>query len=127
MWFVEDAPIIKGSSGSGIFSIAMADEKNGVVVGGNYEKPSDVIDNLAFTNDGGVTWTLRSGLSGYRSAVTYIDKNTIIAVGTNGSDISRDQGKTWNKVGDENLNAVSAKGNRAVWAAGPKGLVVKMK
>ncbi len=122
-----DTPVESGSNGSGIFSIAMLDAKNGVIVGGNYEKPNEAKDNLAFTTDGGETWELGKGLSGYRSGVTYVDKNTIIAVGTNGSDITRNGGKSWKRLGDENLNAVQAKGKRAVWAVGPKGLVVKFK
>ncbi len=127
LWQVFDTPMSRGTSGSGIFSIAMADAKNGVIVGGNYEKPNEAIDNLAFTTDGGKTWELGTGLTGYRSGVTYIDKNTIVAVGTNGSDISRDGGKTWKILGKEDLNAVQAKGKKAVWAVGPKGGVYKMK
>jgi photosystem II stability/assembly factor-like uncharacterized protein len=64
-------------------------------------------------------------LNGYRSAVDYIDKKTIIAVGTNGSDLSTDGGKTWKNLDKENYNAVRAKGKRAIWAVGPKGLVSK--
>ena len=126
-WKVADTPIVKGTPGSGIFSIAMFDQKNGVIVGGNYEKPDEHEKNLAFTRDGGVTWQLMPGLSGYRSGVSYIDRKTIIAVGTNGSDITRDGGKTWTVVGKENLNAVASKGRRVTWAVGPKGMVVKLK
>lgn len=126
-WRVFDTPITNGTAGSGIFSVAMYDRNNGVIAGGNYEKPNEAKDNLAFTTDGGETWKIASGLTGYRSGVTYLDRKTIIAVGTNGSDITRDGGKTWKKIGDENLNAVQAKGKQAVWAAGPKGFVVKMK
>ncbi len=126
-WVATETTIIKGSAGSGIFSIAMIDEKTGIIVGGNYEKPNEAKDNLAFSSDGGKTWKLGTGLSGYRSGVTYIDKTTIIAVGTNGSDITRDGGKTWNVLGKEDLNAVAAKGKKAIWAVGPKGMVVKMK
>lgn len=122
-----DSPFIHGTSGTGIFSIAMIDNRKGVIVGGNYEKPNDHENNLAFTKDGGATWVLAAGLSGYRSGVTYVDKNTIIAVGTNGTDLSSDGGKTWTKISDENLNAVQAKGKSAVWAVGPKGLVVRLK
>lgn len=124
-WFVADAPMVKGTPGSGIFSIAMRDMKYGVIVGGNYEKPDEAKDNLAFTNDGSKTWKLGSGLSGYRSAVTYVDKKTIIAVGTNGSDITRDGGRTWTILGKEDLNAVQSKGQKAKWAVGPKGIVVR--
>jgi Uncharacterized protein related to plant photosystem II stability/assembly factor len=126
-WSVAETPIIKGASGSGIFSIAMFDDKNGITAGGDYEKPNEAKDNLALTHDGGKTWTLQTGLSGYRSGVAYIDKDSVIAVGTSGTDISRDSGKTWKTIGDENLNSVQARGKTAVWAVGPKGLVVKLK
>ena len=129
-WFVwpdADPNFPKGTSGSGIFSIAMFDQKNGVIVGGNYEKPDEHEKNLAFTADGGKTWRLGTGLSGYRSSVTYVDPKTIIAVGTNGSDVTRDGGKNWRVLGNEDLNAVQSKGRRATWAVGPKGMVVKLK
>jgi photosystem II stability/assembly factor-like uncharacterized protein len=124
-WFVADTPITKGTAGSGIFSLAMLDAKRGVIVGGNYEKPNDLTDNLAFTSDGGKTWTLAKGLHGYRSGVAYIDKKTIIAVGASGSDLSSDGGKTWKNLDKENYNAVAAKGKSAVWAVGASGLVAK--
>ncbi len=127
VWETRKTPVISGSAGSGIFSIAMFDKNNGAIVGGNYEKPNESKDTLAFTTDGGKTWKLGTGLSGYRSGVTYIDKKMIVAVGTNGSDISRDGGKTWKTLGKEDLNAVAAKGKKAVWAVGPKGMVVRMK
>lgn len=126
-WSFSETPIISGTAGSGIFSIAMHDARTGVVVGGNYEKPGEKENTLAFTTDGGESWQPVDGLSGYRSAVAYVDAKTIIAVGTNGTDLSTDGGKTWKKIGNENLNAVGAKGRKAVWAVGPKGLVVKMK
>ena len=103
----------------------MRDAKNGVIVGGNYEKPNDITDNLAFTNDGGKTWKLSKGLNGYRSGVAYIDKKTIIAVGASGSDLSTDGGKTWKNLDKENYNAVEAKGKSAIWAVGANGLVAK--
>lgn len=124
-WFVADTPFVKGTAGSGIFSIAMYNAKNGVIVGGNYEKPDEINNNLAFTSDGGKTWVLGKGLNGYRSAVAYIDKKTIIAVGSSGSDLSTDGGRSWKNLDKENYNAVQAKGKRAVWAVGPKGLVSK--
>ncbi len=124
-WFVADTPITKGTVGSGIFSIAMRDEKNGVIVGGNYEKAEEINSNLAFTNDGGSFWSLAKGLSGYRSGVTFIDKNTILAVGSSGSDISYDGGKTWKNLDKENYNSVAARGKTSIWAVGPKGFVAK--
>lgn len=124
-WFVADTPITKGTAGSGIFSIATRDAKNGVIVGGNYEKPNDITDNLAFTTDGGKTWILGKGLNGYRSGVDYIDKKTILAVGSSGSDLSMDGGNTWKNLDKENYNAVRAKGKNAIWAVGANGLVAR--
>jgi photosystem II stability/assembly factor-like uncharacterized protein len=129
-WQVADTPIVSGSSGSGIFSIAMRDSKDGVIVGGNYEKPSDVSKNIAFTRDGGVTWTAMGFVQGYRSGVAYIhaanDKNTIIAVGTTGSDrVSLNMYLVIDPVDSGNYNAIASKKDY-VWAVGPKGLVVGM-
>lgn len=125
-WLVSETPITKGTQGSGIFSIAMFDAKNGVIVGGNYEKPNEVNNNLAFTKDGGKIWTLGKGLNGYRSGVAYVDAKTILAVGSSGSDVSKDGGKTWTNLDKENYNAVQSKGKNSIWAVGANGLVAKL-
>ena len=126
-WTVADTPIIKGTSGSGIFSIAMRDAKNGVIVGGNYENPDEINNNLAFTDDDGKTWKIAKGLNGYRSGVTFVGEKTIIAVGSSGSDISNDGGKTWVNLDKENYNAVrgiNSSGYDVVfWAVGANGRI----
>lgn len=124
-WSVSETPIVKGTAGSGIFSIAMFDKKRGVIVGGNYEKPNEITNNLAFTGDGGKSWTIGKGLNGYRSGVAFVDKNVIIAVGSSGSDISTDGGKSWKHFDKENYNSVQAKGKNTIWAVGANGLVSK--
>jgi photosystem II stability/assembly factor-like uncharacterized protein len=125
-WFVADTPIISGTAGSGIFSIAMENPKRGIIVGGDYEKPDATSHTLALSIDGGERWTAGSGLNGYRSGVAYVDSKIVVAVGTNGSDISTDRGKTWRSLDKENYNAVAAKGKDAIWAVGPKGLVSRL-
>ena len=124
-WLVSDSPIAKGTAGSGIFSIAMSDKNRGVIVGGNYEKPGEINNNLALTNDGGKSWNFGKGLNGYRSGVTFVDKKTLIAVGASGSDLSVDGGKTWKNLDKENYNSVQARGKNAVWAVGANGLAAK--
>jgi len=130
-WSVADTPFVKGTAGSGIFSIAMWDAKRGVIVGGNYEKPDENTNNAAFTPVGGKYWVPASGLNGYRSGVAYIDKYTVIAVGTNGSDISMNGGGTWTAMNTpggsdiKDLNAVASKGKDTAWAVGANGLVAK--
>ena len=126
-WFVADTPFVKGSAGAGIFSIAMYDKKRGVIVGGDYTKPKGITNNLAFTKDGGKTWTLAKGIKGYRSGITYVSRKTIIAVGTSGSDMSKDGGKTWENLDSANYNAVTSKGKNSVWAVGPRGMVSRLR
>lgn len=125
-WQVAETPITSGAPGSGIFSIAMWDKKRGVIVGGNYQKPDESTDNLALTTDGGRTWIPARGLGGYRSGVAYIDKKTIVAVGSNGSDISFDGGRTWKNLDRGNYNAVQSLGPAATWAVGPNGMVARL-
>lgn len=124
-WSAAETPIVKGTPGSGIFSIAMADAKNGIIVGGNYEKPKESVNTAAATIDGGQTWKPVTGLRGYRSGVVYVSRKTIVAVGTSGADISTDRGKTWKEFGDNDLNAVDADKSGMIWAVGPKGNIFR--
>lgn len=126
-WNIAATPIVKGTAGSGIFAIAMSDAQNGLIVGGNYEKPAENKNNMGFTSDGGKSWAGGSGLSGFRSGVAYIDKKTIVAVGSSGSDVSSDGGKTWKTLDKASYNAVQTKGKNVIWAVGDKGMVAKMK
>ncbi len=57
-WQVFDTPILQGQDSTGIFSIAFRDPLHGVIAGGDYKHPDQDGPNLAFTNDGGKTWTL---------------------------------------------------------------------
>ena len=57
-WQVFDTPIIHGQDSTGIFSIAFRDPLHGVIAGGDYKHPEQDGPDLAFTNDGGKTWTL---------------------------------------------------------------------
>lgn len=133
IWHVTDTPIIKGTSGSGIFSIAMRDSKNGVIVGGNYEKPAEQSSNIAYTNDGGKTWTAGEiKLGGYRSSVTfriidsYQKQFSIDAVGSTGWDSGGSiKGRPWKAMDSENYNSVQSTGDGTSWAVGAKGLVIK--
>ena len=71
-WQVTDTPILHGPDSAGIFSIAFRDTVHGVIAGGDYKHPDRDGPNLAFTTDGGKTWTL-SPLRplAYFSAVAY--------------------------------------------------------
>lgn len=71
-WKVFDTPILHGPDSAGIFSIAFRDPLHGVIAGGNYKRPKDDGPELAFTDDGGKTWTLALiKPQAYFSAVAY--------------------------------------------------------
>ncbi len=71
-WQVYDTPMVHGPDSAGIFSIAFRDATHGVIAGGDYKRPKDDGPNLAFTEDGGKSWTLPPlHPRAYFSAVAY--------------------------------------------------------
>jgi photosystem II stability/assembly factor-like uncharacterized protein len=127
-WKVSDTPLASGPS-AGIFSIAFRDTLHGVIVGGDYKKESEAVDDVAYTSDGGVTWTLarEHGLSGFRSAVAWQGR-LWFAVGPSGTDMSLDDGHTWGRTGDKSTGLHTfafARQGKSGWGAGEHGLVVR--
>ena len=129
-WAAAPTPLAAGPS-SGIFSIAFRDAEHGIVVGGDYRKESDAVDNAAITSDGGRTWTMVKGLSGFRSVVAYqpgASTPTLIAVGPQGADRSIDDGRTWTPLaGATGLHTFAfAKQGSAGWGAGENGRIMRL-
>jgi photosystem II stability/assembly factor-like uncharacterized protein len=149
-WSVADTPIMAGNASSGIFSLAFADGRRGIAVGGDYRKERESGDNLAFTSDGGQTWAFQgvasqpasatdsrsreraanpvvtpARLRSFRSAVAFVPGTKglgLVAVGPGGTDISRDGGVTWAPLGEDGYHAFSfARGAAVGWAAGEQG------
>jgi photosystem II stability/assembly factor-like uncharacterized protein len=125
-WSVANAPL-GGTKSAGIFSLAFADGKHGVAVGGDYQNAKATDHTIALTRDAGKTWTAPARMTGlsYRSGVAALSGKVFIAVGTEGADVSRDGGQTWKHVSDVSLNAVAGTGSE-VWAAGRKGVIMKL-
>lgn len=71
-WQVFNTPILHGPESAGIFSVAFRDAQHGVIAGGDYKHSRDDGPNLAFSADGGKTWTLSDITpQAYFSAVAY--------------------------------------------------------
>src|SRR5580704_2487362 len=117
-------PLASGAESAGAFSVFFSDAQHGVTVGGDYKHPDQTAGTAAFTTDGGRHWTAATKPPhGYRSAVAWdANEKTWIAAGTNGSDISRDDGKTWQPLDDGNWNALSLP-----YVVGPKGSIAKLR
>jgi photosystem II stability/assembly factor-like uncharacterized protein len=127
-WTVTQTPIPTSAS-AGIFSIAFRDPQRGIVVGGDYRKESEAIDNAAVTADGGRTWTVSRRLSGFRSAIAYVprSKGSWLAVGPQGADLSHDDGRTWTPLPGGGFDTFSFAPQRQVgWGAGQKGSIGRL-
>jgi len=127
-WTIADTPLVASAS-AGIFSVAFRDPQHGIAVGGDYRRESDGTSVAATTSDGGATWTLASGLSGFRSVVAHLpgSRASWIAVGPNGADVSEDDGKTWTKVEGPGYHAFAFAPKAHVgWGVGESGRIGKL-
>jgi len=129
-WSIATTGIATGEA-TGIFSISFRDARHGIVVGGNYQKESEAVNNAAVTSDAGRTWTLVKGLSGFRSVVAYLPRTpspSLIAVGPSGADYSADDGRTWTPVPGDGFHAFSAApGGGAGWGVGEGGRIARLR
>jgi hypothetical protein len=95
-----------------------------IAVGGDYTRPNEATGTAGFsTEDGGWTWTASTTPPhGYRSTVQWSEPLRLwITAGTNGSDISRDDGRTWQPLDNGNWNALSLP-----FIVGPQGRIAKL-
>jgi photosystem II stability/assembly factor-like uncharacterized protein len=137
VWKSAPIAVASGSESSGAFAVAyrypvttgicqdcvFSENARFMAVGGDYTKPSESAGTAAWSADGGEHWTPATKMPhGYRSAVQWSDAlRAWIAVGTNGSDISRDDGKTWAALDDGNWNALSLP-----FVVGPDGRIARL-
>jgi photosystem II stability/assembly factor-like uncharacterized protein len=126
-WSVTPTAIRNDGAAAGIFSIAFADARHGMAVGGDYSKDKENAGNIVVTSDGGRIWTAPTTRpAGFRSAVVYlVDRKTWIVAGTSGSDISVDGGATWKLFDSGSYNALSFVSGTTGWAVGGRGRVAK--
>jgi len=122
-WSSAVLPLASGNESSGAFSTGFRSPEIGVVVGGDYKQPTKTEGTAAFTSDSGIHWTASmKPPSGFRSAVAWEPKfHCWIAAGPNGSDLSFDDGRTWQPFDKGNWNALSLP-----WVVGPKGQIARL-
>lgn len=126
-WDVTALSTDSGSISSGIFSVAFWDSLHGVTVGGDYRMERTGGRNVARTSDGGSTWTISPDAIHFRSAVIWLSKTTLLAVGPSGSDYSQDGAKTWSPLDSVGFHAVdSSPSGKSVWAVGEDGIVARL-
>lgn len=111
------------ATSAGIFSLSARDERRWIAVGGDYLKPNESVGTAAYTSDGGLHWAAsEKNPHGYRSSVQWWEQGKLwITVGTNGSDLSRDDGRNWQKIDDGNWNALGLP-----FVVGPHGRIARL-
>ncbi|KAL1592978.1 hypothetical protein SLS59_009448 [Nothophoma quercina] len=127
-WQVSNSSIAGGAA-AGVFSVRFRDERIGIAVGGDYEKPAGNVNNAAWSKDGGKTWhKAESFPGGYRSGVSWVPGRgqVAVAVGTSGSDITYDGGKNWQAIGNGTFDAVECISKSVCWASGSGGRVARL-
>jgi hypothetical protein len=136
-WKSDRIAVGTGAESSGVFSIsyrypvttgicqdcAFGENARFIAVGGDYLKPNDNAATAASSSDGGWTWTAPiTPPHGYRSTVQWSEPLKLwITAGTNGSDVSRDDGRTWQPLDNGNWNALSLP-----FIVGPKGRIARL-
>ena len=135
-WEIAATPIQKGGSLTGIFSIDFYDQQNGVVAGGNYEKPNMSLQTKAISDDGGRTWKEISGNveTGFASCIQFqpnaVTKN-LLMVTRDGIYFSNRPGKQWKELKDvyglpagTGFNTIKfAPGGQVAWCGGADGTI----
>ncbi len=118
-WQPVAVPLAAGSPSRGCFSVAFRDSMHGVVVGGDYENPSQAGCVAAWTEDGGLHWHAADVMpGGYRSGVCWnVQSQCWVAVGPNGTDWSQD-GRVWQPSIEQQTGFHAVVG---AWRSGAQG------
>ena len=127
MWSVVDSTIPPVADAGGTFGLAFRNPLEGLAVGGDFTTPDNGVRASSYTQDSGRTWTAGGDLGGYRSGVDWVSgaRRTAIAVGTSGSDVTVDGGRSWSAVtsGGDGFDSVQCVPGGVCWASGADGRV----
>jgi len=132
--YLAETPIPSHES-AGIFSVVGLDDSGDriVAVGGDYQKTDIASDNIAISEDAGLTWRLPTGAPpfGFRSVVVVVQQKEkgdswLLAMGPSGTDRSADQGDSWENISKTGFHTASfVSGSETGWAAGGNGRIGK--
>lgn len=105
-WKAKTTPMKAGSAASGIYSIAHGSGKL-MAVGGNY-MATDAEHYPILSLNGGKSWLRTKGaVNGYRSIIDFCEQEKVwVSGGTNGMDLSYDDGDTWDHFSQKNINTL---------------------
>jgi len=119
-------PFNRGES-AGAYGHASASGARMVIVGGDYRKPYSTELNCVYYDTKSHTYELSAiPPNGYRSGVAEFNNGQMwVCTGTNGTDFSLDDGKTWRATSLAGFNACAFSSNY-LWLCGDKGNVQRV-
>lgn len=128
-WEVYNTPFVQGEEGSGIFSIAFADAKHGVTIGGKWKDKAFNAGNKAYTKDGGKTWKLFANNSypALQKQVVFVpgeSKKAMVAIGDVGISYTSNM-EDWINLSDIELEHISFV-NDSIAYASKKGSLYRL-
>jgi len=127
-WQKTISPLQSGEPTAGIFSIDFKNEKEGLMVGGDYRGDSLTRINAAYTIDGGTSWfPVMAGMKpqGYRSGVA-IWRDYVFAVGRESCDYYKEGNSKYLPMEGQYYAVDVSIDQKAVWVSGPRGSVGKL-
>jgi photosystem II stability/assembly factor-like uncharacterized protein len=130
-WQVAETPLMHGQASSGIFSVAFKNDRDGIIVGGNYKEPDQNENIAASSQDGGLSWQAAETMPrGFRSCVQHVsapDIELYVAVGKSGCDYSTDNGRNWKPITKQGYYTCRAvPGQTSLFAAGSQGRIARI-
>ena len=133
-WTFHLVPSIARGTSSGIFSIAFENESKGIAVGGDYTKLAVDTQNIALTDDAGLSWReprinrprgFRSCILAISTRSTQGQKSGWLTCGPSGCDWSSD-GEKWSALSEEGFHVMAAAADHSIWAAGSTGRIARL-
>lgn len=124
-WTFTETPIPSGKPSAGIFSLAMLDENQIVVVGGDYLAPESTRATTARTNNGGQDWEVSPSLVPHRACVRHLGGDHLLSCGRTGVAVSMDAGQHWTTISKEGYYTAAVDQTRqCAFLAGSEGRIV---
>ncbi len=127
---ITDLALQSGASTTGANGVAVdPSQKYLVVVGGDFAHDKRTDSTVVFLDmkNKYQPFNLESKLNGYRSGVTWVDDQTMVACGTSGVDITNDMGKSWQLISATGFHVVKKSPlSTFIYFAGPNGRIGKL-
>ena len=123
-------PLQSGKNSTGANAMAISPSfKTGIVVGGDFsnDKLRDSSCVLISFEKGVQLLFPQTPLTGYKSSVSFVSENEVVACGTSGVDFSIDQGLNWKNISAQGFHVVKkSKTGQHVFFAGANGKLGKL-